>query len=210
MDRASNPRLLIGGEWRPGAAAIPVNNPYTGEVIGAAPLGDANLVESAITAAATAFPKVRAVPPHARASLLARVAERLEARRLEFIEMIIAEAGKPVVFAEAEVGRAITTFRVASEEARRSGGEVLDLDAFPSGDGHLGIARRFPIGVIAAITPFNFPLNLVAHKVAPSLATNNTMVVKPSTKTPLTALLLAEVTGRGGTAGWTDQLRDMR
>ena len=91
------------------------------------------------------------------------------------------------------MGRAITTFRVASEEARRQGGEVLDLDAFPTGDGHFGIARRFPIGVIAAITPFNFPLNLVAHKVAPCLATNNTMVVKPSTKTPLTALLLAEV-----------------
>src|SRR5688500_1159062 len=100
MDRASNPRLLIGGEGLAGATAIPVKDPYPGEVIGTAPLGDASLVESAIAAAATAFPNVRGVPPHTRASLLARVAERLEARRWEFVETIIAEAGKPLVFAE--------------------------------------------------------------------------------------------------------------
>jgi glyceraldehyde-3-phosphate dehydrogenase (NADP+) len=85
------------------------------------------------------------------------------------------------------------TFTAAAEEARRQHGEVLDMDAFASGDGHVGLARRFPLGVVTAITPFNFPLNLVAHKVAPCLATGNTMIVKPATKTPLTALLLAEV-----------------
>ena len=111
---------------------------------------------------------------------------------------IVSEAGKPVVLAEAEVARAAMTFTAAAEEARRAHGELLPMDAFPSGDGHLGLARRFSLGVITAITPFNFPLNLVAHKVAPALATGNTMVVKPAMKTPLTALLLAEVLHAAG------------
>jgi glyceraldehyde-3-phosphate dehydrogenase (NADP+) len=103
-----------------------------------------------------------------------------------------------VTFAEAEVARAAITFTAAAEEARRAHGELLPVEAYPSGDGHLGLMRRFPLGVIAAITPFNFPLNLVAHKVAPALATGNTMVVKPAMKTPLTALLLAEVLHEAG------------
>jgi len=103
-----------------------------------------------------------------------------------------------VTFAEAEVARCLMTFTIAAEEARKQHGELLDMDALPPGEGHFGLARRFPLGVIGAITPFNFPLNLVAHKVAPCLATGNTMVVKPATKTPLTALLLAEVLVEAG------------
>src|SRR4026209_3047999 len=111
---------------------------------------------------------------------------------------MVPEAGKPITFAEAEVARAIMTFTAAAEEARRQHGEALDMDAFSSGQGHFGLTRRFPLGVIYGITPFNFPLNLVAHKVAPCLATGNTMVLKPALKTPLSALLLAEVLEQAG------------
>ena len=189
----SSPRLLVGHEWLCPAATLPVVNPFTGAEIARVPLGDRSTIEAAIAAAAAAFPKVRSLPAHARAALLLKVAGGIEARRTEFIETIVAEAGKPITFAEAEVARAIMTFTSAAEEARRQHGALLDLDGWPTGEGHFGLARRFPLGVVSAITPFNFPLNLVAHKVAPCLATGNTMVVKPATKTPLTALLLAEV-----------------
>ena len=189
----ASPSLLIDGQWVRAVAEWPVVNPFTGGEIARVPLGDRPMIDRAISAAEAAFPKVRATPAHARAGLLLKVAAGLAARRGEFVETIVAEAGKPITFAEAEVARAIMTFTIAAEEARRQHGELLDMDALPTGDGHFGFARRFPLGVVSAITPFNFPLNLVAHKVAPCLATGNTMVVKPATKTPLTALLLAEV-----------------
>ena len=192
MELRSPRGLLIGGEWHAGVTT-PVINPYTGATFAEAPMGDEAAVTEAIAAAHAASSVVRAVAPHARAALLTAIARGIESRRGDLVETIIGEAGKPIVFAEAEVQRAIMTFVAASEEARRQHGEMLDLDAFPTGQNHLGMTRRVPIGAIAAITPFNFPLNLVAHKVAPCLATNNTMVVKPSSKTPLTALLLAEI-----------------
>ena len=185
--------LLIDNEWIATTERLAVVNPFTGEEIARAPLGGRGHVDRAIAAALAACPKVRATPAHVRARLLLKVAALIEERRGEFVATIVAEAGKPVAFAEAEVARAAMTFTIASEEARRQHGELLDMDALPSGEGHFGLARRFPIGVVAAITPFNFPLNLVAHKVGPCLATGNTMVVKPATKTPLTALLLARV-----------------
>ena len=194
----ASPSLLIDGAWVAAAASAPVFNPYTGEEIARAPLGGAAEIEAALAAAHAAFPQVRGMAGHARAEILLAVARAIEARKAEFVATIVSEAGKPVVFAEAEVARAAMTFTAAAEEARRAHGELLPVDAYPSGDGHLGLVRRFPLGVIAAITPFNFPLNLVAHKVAPALATGNTMVVKPATKTPLTALLLAEVLQAAG------------
>ena len=191
-------RLLIGGEWCGAPASSPVVNPFTGEEFARVPLGGAAEIERALAAAQAAFPLVRSVAGHRRAALLLAVAAGIGKRQAEFVETIVTEAGKPVTLAEAEVARAQMTFTMAAEEARRQHGELLDMDAFASGDGHLGIARRFPIGVISAITPFNFPLNLVAHKVAPCLATGNTMVVKPAMKTPLTSLLLAEVLVEAG------------
>ncbi len=194
-------RLHINGEWIETGTTMPVVNPFTGLEIGRVPVGDERTLDAAITAAAAAFPKARAIPAHERAEMLQRVARGIEARRAEFAAMIVAEAGKPITLAEAEVARAVSTFTIAADEARRwngDGGEVLALDATPAGAGHTGIARRFPIGVISAITPFNFPLNLVAHKVAPCIATGNTMVVKPAPKTPLTALMLAEVIASAG------------
>jgi acyl-CoA reductase-like NAD-dependent aldehyde dehydrogenase len=194
----SAPQLLIGGRWCTTTAQLPVVNPFTGEEFARAPLGGVEHIDQAIAAAHAAFPKVRELAGHQRAALLLAVARGIEQRRTEFVETIVAEGGKPVTFAEAEVTRCLMTFTAAAEEARRPHGELLAMDAFPPGDGHFGMARRFPIGVISAITPFNFPLNLVAHKVAPCIATGNTMVVKPATKTPLTALLLAEVLVEAG------------
>jgi glyceraldehyde-3-phosphate dehydrogenase (NADP+) len=191
-------RLLIGGEWCGAAENAPVVNPFTGQEFARVPMGGAGEIERALAAAHAAFPKVRGTARHQRAALLLAIASGIERRKTEFVETIVSEAGKPITFAEAEVARAQMTFTAAAEEARRQHGEVLDMDAFASGEGHVGLARRFPLGVVTAITPFNFPLNLVAHKVAPCLATSNTMVVKPATKTPLTALLLAEVLVEAG------------
>ena len=185
--------LLIDNQWISTTERLPVVNPFTGQEIAHAPLGTREHIAAGIAAAHAAFPKLRATPAHARARLLLKVAALIEERREEFVQTIIAEAGKPIAFAEAEVARAAMTFSTAAEEARRQHGELLDIDGLPPGEGHFGLARRFPIGVVAAITPFNFPLNLVAHKVGPCLATGNTMVVKPATKTPLTALRLAQV-----------------
>jgi glyceraldehyde-3-phosphate dehydrogenase (NADP+) len=194
----ASPSLLIDGKWVDAPATAPVFNPYSGEEIAQVPMGGAAEIEQALAAASAAFPQVRGTAAHARAALLLKIAAAIEARKADFVATIVTEAGKPVVFAEAEVARAIMTFTAAAEEARRAHGELIPVDAFSSGDGHLGLARRFPLGVITAISPFNFPLNLVAHKAAPALATGNTMVVKPAMKTPLTALLLAEVLHEAG------------
>ncbi len=194
----SAPQLLVGGRWLSAAETLLVTNPFTGERVAQVPMGNAAVLDQAIGAAAEAFPKVRTAPAHVRAAVLQKIAQGIETRRAEFVQTIIAEAGKPVTYAEAEVSRAIMTFQTAAEEARRAHGELLAIDALPPGEGHTGLARRFPIGVIGAITPFNFPLNLVAHKVAPCIATGNTMVVKPATKTPLSSLLLAEVLVEAG------------
>ena len=191
--------LLIGGEWISATGAtLAVTNPFTGEAIAQVPLGGPAEIERALAAATAAFPAARRAAPHERAALLLRMAQAIERRRAEFAATITAEAGKPITLAEGEVTRAILTFTTAAEEARRQHGELLDVDAFATGAGHLGLVRRFPLGVVTAITPFNFPLNLVAHKVAPALATGNTMVVKPAGKTPLTALLLAEALVEAG------------
>jgi glyceraldehyde-3-phosphate dehydrogenase (NADP+) len=196
---SARPSLLIGGEWiSTTAAELPVVNPFTGEEIARVPLGGRAEIERALAAAQAAFPEARSVPAHRRAELLQAIARAIERRSAEFAETIMREAGKPITLAEGEVARAVMTFTAAAEEARRQHGEVLDMDAFASGDGRFGVVRRFPLGVISAITPFNFPLNLVAHKVAPCLATGNTMVVKPAGKTPLTSLLLARVLVEAG------------
>jgi acyl-CoA reductase-like NAD-dependent aldehyde dehydrogenase len=138
------------------------------------------------------------LPAHARYDILQQIATRLSRRRDDFATTISTEAGKPITDARREVARAIQTFTVAAEEARRIPGEVVPLDWTPGFDTHLGLLRRFPIGPILGITPFNFPLNLVAHKVAPALAAGNPILIKPAPQTPLTALLLGEVALEAG------------
>ncbi len=192
------PRLLIHGQRVETAATLTVRNPWTGAELAHVPLGDAATIDAAIASSAAAFPEVRRIAPHRRSALLTAIAHGIELRKADFANTIVAEAGKPITLAEAEVNRAVMTFTAAAEEARKQHGEVLDIDAFATGDGHLGIVRRFPIGIIAGITPFNFPLNLAAHKIAPAIASGNCIIVKPAPKCPLTMLLLADILVEAG------------
>ncbi|MDQ7850342.1 MAG: aldehyde dehydrogenase family protein [Armatimonadota bacterium] len=191
-------RLFIDGRWVEGGPPVEVRNKYSGEVIGALPTARREDVEAAVEAAARAAPLAAEMPAHRRADILARAAALIRERREEFARTIAAEAGKALKFARVEVDRAITTFTIASEEARRLHGETVPLDAVPAGEGYFGFWVRRPVGVVAAISPFNFPLNLVAHKVAPALAAGNTVVLKPATWTPLTAVKLCQVLAEAG------------
>ncbi|MDR5683216.1 MAG: aldehyde dehydrogenase family protein [Armatimonadota bacterium] len=191
-------RLLIGGRWVSGGSLSEVRNKYTGEVIGVLPVATRADVEEAVAAAQRAAPAMADLPVHRRAEILARAAALIRERRKEFARTIAAEAGKALKYARIEVDRGITTFAIAAEEARRLHGETVPLDAVPAGEGYFGFWVRRPVGVVAAITPFNFPLNLVAHKVAPALASGNTVVLKPANTTPLTAVKLCQVLEEAG------------
>jgi glyceraldehyde-3-phosphate dehydrogenase (NADP+) len=170
-----------------------VHDPFTGKVLAEVSQGSEADAEDAIESTAAATQPMGALPSHARFHLLQRIAGALYDRREEFARIMTGEAGKPITDARREVARAVQTFTIAAEEAKRIPGEVIPLDWTPGMDSHLGILRRVPIGPVLGITPFNFPLNLVAHKVAPALAAGNPILIKPAPQTPLTALLLAEV-----------------
>ncbi|HVI04640.1 MAG TPA: aldehyde dehydrogenase family protein, partial [Sphingomicrobium sp.] len=155
-------------------------------------------VEKAIQGAVRAFGTTRKLPSFERQRVLRSIAREISARKEEFARTMAQEAGKPIRMARTEVERAIFTFTVAAEESTRIYGEYLPLDWQQSAAGRWGLVRRFPIGPVAGITPFNFPLNLVAHKVAPAIASGCTMVLKPAPQTPLSALLLAEAVEQAG------------
>jgi acyl-CoA reductase-like NAD-dependent aldehyde dehydrogenase len=184
--------LPIAGERRVTATAEPVINPYDGNIVATIGVGTAKDLDDAIAAAVTAFDSFRRWPRHKKKAVLLGVASRLRDRRAEFVDLMIAESGKPRPYAGVEVDRAISTFTLAAEESTRFGGDVLPLDIAPATEGYTAIVERFPIGVIGAISPFNFPLNLVAHKLAPAIAVGNTVVLKPPPQAPLSALLLAD------------------
>jgi len=190
--------FYLDGRWVETKTLEPVHNPWSGEKLGEVCMASPADVESAVAGAHAAFQKTRKVPAYERAEKLQAICQILARRRQEFIDAIVAEAGKPVTFAEAEVDRARLTFQFAAALALADEGHGINMEASKPGAGHLGMVCRFPIGMILGITPFNFPLNLVAHKVAPCLATGNTMVLKPSPRTPLTALLVAEVLDEAG------------
>jgi acyl-CoA reductase-like NAD-dependent aldehyde dehydrogenase len=183
----------IAGEPVPGTATIEVRNPYHGGPVASVSVPGAEQVERAVAAAHQAARTMAATPAHQRAAALERVRAALAGRRTELAELITAESGKPVKWALAEVARAESTFRWAAEEARRWSGELQRLDTEPAGTGRLAVVRRVPRGPVLAISPFNFPLNLVAHKVAPAIAVGAPVVVKPAPKTPLAALALGEI-----------------
>ncbi|MEX0787499.1 MAG: aldehyde dehydrogenase family protein, partial [Anaerolineales bacterium] len=191
-------KLFIGGRWVKAGGPIEVRNKYNGEVIGTVPEAGRAEVEAAIQAAADAAPAMAALPAYRRAEILGKTAQILNERREEIARTIAAEAGKALKYARAEADRGITTFMLAAEEARRIHGETLPLDAVPAGEGYFGFYVRRPVGVIVAISPFNFPLNLVAHKVAPALAAGNSVVLKPATTTPLTAVILCQALEQAG------------
>ena len=183
----------LAGEPATGTGTIEVTSPYDGRVVGAASVPDGAQVERAVAAADAVRVEARALPAHARAAALDHVSARLRERAEEVAALITAENGKPLKWSRAEVARGVSTFRWAAEEARRFGGELQRLDTDPNGTGRAAVVRRFPRGPVLAISPFNFPLNLVAHKVAPAIAVGAPVIVKPAPATPLTALLLGEL-----------------
>lgn len=191
-------QLFIDGQWVNGGSLLEVTNKYTGEVIGALPQARPEDLDAAIAAAHQSAPILADLPSHQRAEILLRTAGLIQERFEEFARLIAAEAGKALKYARAEVDRAIGTFTIAGEEAKRIHGETVPLDALPSGVGYFGFYQRRPVGVVAAISPFNFPLNLVAHKVAPALAAGNSVVLKPASTTPLTGVLLCRVLEEAG------------
>jgi glyceraldehyde-3-phosphate dehydrogenase (NADP+) len=176
---------VVTGEW------IEVRSPQTGALLGRAAKAGAREVERAIAGAAESFPETRRMPAHRRAEILHAIAADVRASRSRYADTIVGEAGKPRQYAEAEVARGLTTLELAAQEATRIGGEILPVDIESRGEGAFCAVRRFPAGPVTAITPFNFPLNLVLHKVAPAIAAGNPVILKPSPRTPMTADLLA-------------------
>jgi acyl-CoA reductase-like NAD-dependent aldehyde dehydrogenase len=184
--------FFSGGDWVSSTQSSEIKNPYTHELVGSYFQASPEQVEEAFQSAHEAFERNRELTPAARALFLGEVAAVIKRRSQEFVDQLIREAGKPIIQAETEVARAQSTFLFAAAECRQPNGEIIALDGSEWGKKHAGSVRRLPIGVIFGITPFNFPLNLVAHKVAPALAAGNAIVIKPSPRTVLTALLLAE------------------
>jgi acyl-CoA reductase-like NAD-dependent aldehyde dehydrogenase len=194
-------KLLIGGEWVETGDWIDVRSPYSGEIVGRVAKAGAEETSRAIDAAEQAMREP--LPAHKRAEILVRVAMGLGRRHDEVARQISDEAGKPMKAARVEAKRAMSTYTFAAVEARKLAGEMVPMDAAQAGEGKLGFTLRRPIGIVAAITPFNFPLNLVAHKLAPALAAGCAVVLKPASGTPLSALLLAELEEEAGLPpGW--------
>ena len=194
-------KILVDGEWYETGETLDVRSPFDGSVVAQVAYGGAADARRAIDAAANAMKTP--VPAHERAAVLDRLAAILRDRRDEFARTIAQEAGKPFATAQAEADRAVQTVLFSAVEARSLGGEVIGMDAHPAGSGHAGLVMRLPIGVVGAISPFNFPLNLVAHKIAPAFAAGCAVVLKPAGATPLSALLLAQAfEDAGQPAGW--------
>lgn len=185
--------LFLAGGWRTSKRRLEVSNPYDKSLVGATFLATAAQLEEATKRAVLAFEHTRRLPSYRRAGALRQLLELFRQRENEFVRLIVQEAGKPWKAARAEVQRASHTIETAAEEAKRIGGELLPMDVTPAGQGTVGIVGRFPLGPVAAITPFNFPLNLPLHKICPAIASGNPIVVKPSPRTPLTLLALAEL-----------------
>ncbi len=191
-------KILIGGEWKNAGESIEVKSPYTNEILAEVAAVNESELEEVISFAEKAAVAMRKLPRFEIAKGLRKIAVGIESRKKEFAETIAKEAAKPIKIAFGEVERGIATFNWAAGEAERFTGEIVAIDTIQTGKGKTGYTKRIPRGVIYGITPFNFPLNLVGHKVAPALASGNSIIIKPSQKTPLTALLLGEVFCQSG------------
>ncbi len=183
----------LAGRASTGDETYTVTHPYDGRAVAEVAVPTEAQVEQAVAAAHAVTAEARALPAHVRAAALDHVSKSLADRAEEIAQLITAENGKPLKWARLEVSRGISTFRWAAEEARRFSGELQRLDTDPSATGRIGVVKRVPHGPILGISPFNFPLNLVAHKIAPAVAVGAPIVLKPAPKTPLTALLLGEL-----------------
>ena len=186
-------RMYLGGEWVDGDLSSEVINPYDGSVIDTVPRAGVEEVDAAIASAVRGAEAMARMPAYERFLLLRRTADLLEERMEDLARTITLEEGKIIGEARTEVGRAIQTISLSGEEAKRLYGETVPMDAAPGWTGQMGFTIRVPCGVVAAISPFNFPLNLVCHKVGPALAAGNSVIIKPASDTPLSALKLTEI-----------------
>jgi glyceraldehyde-3-phosphate dehydrogenase (NADP+) len=184
---------IIAGKPAAGESSFKVMNPYDGSPVDEVASAGPEDIETALASAETSRPKVASLTRHERARILQGVSERLTSRKDEIAVLLAKEVGKTLKEARGEVTRAAGTFAFAADEARRLAGEIIPFDAASGGAGRRGFSLRVPIGTVIAITPFNFPLNLAAHKVAPAVAAGNPVIVKPASQTPLTDLLLGEI-----------------
>ncbi|HWV24049.1 MAG TPA: aldehyde dehydrogenase family protein [Thermomicrobiales bacterium] len=190
--------MYLAGYWKENGHKTTITNPYDDSEVGITFMAQPSDLEAALRAAIEVFPKVAKTPTYERAQWLHDLADALTEEQDTVAEILSKEAGKPISDAKTEVARGIFTLVNAAEEAKRIEGEVIPLDLLPSSKGRLGIVRRFPIGPIAGISPFNFPLNLALHKIAPALASGNSIVLKPPTLAPLTMLYFASLIDRVG------------
>ncbi len=190
--------LLIGGKWVESDATISVVNPFNNETVSKVCRASAVHAEQALVAAHEARPVMAALPSYKRAEILQKTADRIAQDRDHLARVITLENGKPINESRTEAERAALTFRIAAEETSRMNGEFLGLDRNKLSEGRWGITRRFPCGPVLGITPFNLPLNLVAHKIAPAIAAGNPIILKPASKTPVSALMLGEMITASG------------
>ncbi len=191
--------IFLAGRWVESDDPLVVTNPANpDEPAGATFNASEAQYEEAVEAAVAAFEVTRTLPAYERGAILRNISAGIKARREELGKIMAREAGKPIRDALIEVDRAVITFRLGAEEAERMVGETIPLDLMPASKGRVGITRRFPIGPIAGISPFNFPLNLAAHKLSPAIASGNTIVLKPPSKDPLTMLTVAEIIEEAG------------
>lgn len=190
--------FYCAGEWRTSDQALEIKNPYDDETVGTTWYATERDFEDAVDAAESAFETTRNLGTYERVQILERLADGMEKRQEEIAQIIALEAGKPIRDARVEAARGVFTLQIAAEEAKRIGGELIPLDLMASSTGRFGVTRRFPIGPIAGISPFNFPLNLALHKIAPAVASGNTVVLKPPTRDPLTMLTFAEIVADSG------------
>src|SRR5947207_2747143 len=202
---ATERKLFVGGEWIETGDWVEVASPYSGDPVGRVAKAGAAEAKRAIDAAEAAMREP--LPAHKRAEILAKVAGALGRRHDEVARLASDESGKPMKAARVEATRAMSTYTFAAVEARKLAGDVVPMDASQAGEGKFAFTLRRPVGIVGAISPFNFPLNLVAHKLAPALAAGCAVVLKPASQTPLSALLLAELEEEAGLpAGWLNVL----
>ena len=191
--------IYLAGRWVESPRVLDVGDPaHPGELAGSTYLASEEQYETAAQAAVAGFEAMKALPTYKRAAALRHISAGIEARRDELAELITRESGKSIRDARVEADRGVLVFRLAAEEAERLGGETMPLDIAPPHEGRHALTRRFPIGPVAGISPFNFPLNLAAHKVAPAIAAGCSIVLKPPSRDPLTMLLVAEVIHEAG------------
>jgi acyl-CoA reductase-like NAD-dependent aldehyde dehydrogenase len=191
-------QMRIGGRWVSTEHSLSVINPFSGDIIGEIPRAGSHEVDQALHSAVRGARQMAALTAAQRHQILLRTAEGIRDHGEQLATILTREVGKTIREARGEVQRTIQTFTVAAEEAKRIHGQSVPMDADPRGSGRLGLTIRVPVGVVAAITPFNFPLNLAAHKVAPALAAGNSVVLKPATQTPLADLQMASILEHSG------------